>query len=155
MNSSASDLVRRNTRQHATLLIVEDEPDQRLIVDYALKQTLDSVELVWAGNEIEALQHLDECIGQMLPLPRLVLLDLYLPRVQQGWYFLEQIRSHSWQRHMPVIAFSNSQAPADIIKAYDLGANSYITKPATADQWLDYFRAMRIYWWETVTLPLS
>ena len=102
---------------------------------------------------MEAIEYIDACEAQEQPLPRLVLLDLYLPNREQAWVFLQTIQSRSWQRTMSVVAISRSGEPADVNMAYDLGASSYIIKPMDLDGWFEYFNVLRTYWWHTATLP--
>lgn len=152
MPSSTTNTSQRN-RRPASLLIVEDNADERLIIGQALNQTLTDITPVWASNEVEAIQYLETCVDFYQPLPRLVLLDIYLPDRQQGWAFLQTVKDRSWQRSMPVVALSRSSELADIHTAYDLGASSYIIKPTSLEQWLEYLNVVRTYWWDTATLP--
>ncbi len=134
-------------------MIIEDKPDEWAIIEQAIKRTWGDISPIWATDETEALRYLDACALEQRPLPRLVLLDLYLPQRQQGWQFLEEIRARAWQRYMSVVVLSRSTEPTDVSTSYDLGANSYIAKPADFEGWFEYFSALRSYWLETVTLP--
>ncbi|MGF7214769.1 DNA-binding response OmpR family regulator [Spirosoma lacussanchae] len=153
MHSSLSDASRRNLHR-ASLIIIEDNPDERVIIRRAAEQTLEDISLIWANTADDALRYLDQCDGQVRLLPKLVLLDLYLPDAEQGWQFLTQLKDRSWKRSLPIVVLSRSSSPADVIQAYDLGANSYIIKPGSLEAWHDYFSSLRLYWWETVTLPV-
>lgn len=141
--------------RRVNLLIVEDNPDEQFIIGQALKRTLTDVTPVWANDEITALDYLEQCVNEVRSLPRLVLLDLYLPDRAQGWRFLETIRQRGWQRLMPVVVVSHSSASFDILTAYDLGASSYITKPVGIEGWVEHFTVLQTYWWHTATLPVK
>ena len=141
--------------RRVSLLIVEDNPDERLIIEQTLSQVLTDVTVVWANDETVALDYLEQCVNEARALPRLVLLDIYLPAREQGWRFLQTVRDQGWQGVMPVIALRHSNESADILTAYDLGASSYITKPVDIEGWLNYFTILRTYWWHTATLPVK
>lgn len=112
------------------------------------------VAVVWANTASQALSHLDECIAAGQPLPKLMLLDLYLPDAEQAWQLLQTLRQpgspYGW---MPVVLISHSDQREDINNFYAFGGTSYIVKPDTYEQWVSYFETVRLYWWETVTLP--
>lgn len=137
----------------ARILIIEDNRDQQVLIRYALQQSIAEVQPICVESADEAIAYLDACVEKQLDLPRLVLLDLYLPDVEQGWDLLRQLKEYPVQPGLPVVVLSVSDAKEDVQRCYDLGANSYIIKPLEYEQWLAYFQTMRQYWWETVTLP--
>lgn len=137
----------------ARILIIDDNPDQQTLIRYALQQSIAEVQPICVESAEEAIAYLDACVEKRLDLPRLVLLDLYLPDAEQGWELLRQLKEYPSRQALPVVVLSVSNAEEDVQRCYDLGANSYITKPLEYEQWLDYFKTMRQYWWETVTLP--
>lgn len=152
MTSSAKPEAKRTEKQ-SSVLIVEDNPDQQVLIKYALQQCFSKVRPVCVDSAEQALTYLNDCIEKQEELPKLVLLDLYLPEAEQGWRLLQQIKNYPARQNMPVVVLSISNADEDIQRSYQLGANSYIAKPLEYEQWLTYFNAMRLYWWETVTLP--
>jgi CheY-like chemotaxis protein len=135
------------------ILVVEDNPDQQVLIRYALQQSIAEVQPICVDRADEAISYLDACVAKQLDLPNLVLLDLYLPDAEQGWELLRQLKEYPAQQRLPVVVLSMSNAEEDVQRSYDLGANSYIAKPLDYEQWLTYFHAMRQYWWETATLP--
>lgn len=136
------------------MLIIEDNPDHGLVITKAVRQCLPEVKLIMITTEEEALVCLDQYEAEEWELPRLILLDLYLPDRVNGWRVLERIKSGSPAlTKIPVVLLSHSTSRCDIAGAYDRGCSSYLVKPSGFDQWIAYFQTLRMYWWETVTLP--
>jgi CheY-like chemotaxis protein len=113
------------------VLHVEDEPSDRLIVSLAFQKAAPHVSLHAVVNGEEAIAYLS---GQGIyadrerhPMPRVVLLDLKLPR-KSGFEVLEWIRSRPELKTLPVLMLTSSQEPADLDRASALGANSYLVK---------------------------
>jgi len=88
------------------------------------------------------------------PLPVCVLLDIKLPTVS-GLELLTWIRKQPHLKRLPVIMFTSSLLPGDISQAYDLGANSYLLKPANLDALIDLVRTVELYWIRTNTPPTA
>ena len=151
-NFSYHDLPGR--KKDTRLLIIDDNPDHGVLIENAIRQSMPTVTPVFATNEEEALDYLDECCIDASKVPALILLDLYLPDRQSGWRMLEQIkRMSATLGKIPVVLISYSVCRADINEAYDRGCSSYLNKPEKLEDWLSYFQAVRTYWLETVTLP--
>jgi len=145
--------VRRNFRG-AKILLIEDNPDHQLLIRALLCSLMPGVELLTAATLEEALTQLEGCIDRHSPLPRLILLDIYLPKPEAGWILLRHLKEPTSPfRLIPVTLLSQSDKSADIQTAYQLGANSYIVKPVDYPQWQAYFESLRDYWLHTVTLP--
>ena len=144
----------RSRPKQSHLLVVEDNPDNWELIQAASRQAMPNVDVVWATTADRALVHLNECVAQHEPLPKLMLLDLYLPDAEQSWQLLQTLKQpqspYVW---MPVVLISHSDHRRDINDFYQFGGTSYIVKPATYEQWVSYFETVRLYWWETVTLP--
>jgi len=86
------------------------------------------------------------------PRPDLVLLDLNLPKLD-GRQVLQQIRKDEGLHNLPVVVLTTSEQEGDVIRSYDLGCNSYITKPVGIEAFMRSLRELGIYWFELVTLP--
>ena len=86
------------------------------------------------------------------PLPGLILLDLNMPR-KDGREALREIKSSPHLKKIPVIILTTSKAEEDIIRTYDLGVNSFITKPVTFNGMVNVMQAIGKYWLEIVELP--
>lgn len=141
--------------RRASVLLVEDSPDQQTLISHILRWTLPELRPVWASDADEALAYLGECEANHLPLPRLMLLDLYLPTREQGWALLQRLKQSQPFARMPVVMLSRSVDAEDIKTSYDLGATSYIAKPSTLDEWNAYFQSIRHYWFNIITLPAA
>jgi len=86
------------------------------------------------------------------PKPGLILLDLNMP-VMDGREALQHIKADADLRRIPIIVLTTSKAEEDIYRTYDLGANSYITKPVTFDKLVDVIKILAAYWFSIVELP--
>lgn len=144
----------RDNFRNARLLIIDDNADHRFLIQKALQQSMPEVNVTLVANEDEAMAYLNQCQAGDREIPRLVLLDLYLPDRQSGWRLLDYIRDSSTAiSKIPVVLFSNSDHRDDVTGSYQRGCSSYVVKPTLVSEWQLYFDLIRSYWWETVTLP--
>lgn len=90
--------------------------------------------------------------GRTAPLPDLILLDFKMPR-KDGREALKEIKADPQLRRIPVVVLSTSTVDDDIAFSYDMGVNSFITKPATFRQWVKIIKVLSKYWFEIVELP--
>ncbi len=137
------------------ILIAEDDPDDRMLaIDAAREGQLASqVEFVEDGERLlEYLHSIGAKPGSDKPMPRLILLDLNMPKMD-GREALRAIKSDPALRRIPVIVFTTSSAEEDIATSYDLGVNSFIIKPASFERLVDVMRSIKSYWIDTVALP--
>ena len=125
------------------ILLVEDNPNDVELALYAFRKKglADCVHVVRDGAE--ALDFLAHCGAGALP--RLVLLDLKLPRFD-GLETLRKIKTGAHTRFLPVVVLTSSLQECDIESAYRLGANSYIVKPIDFDQFIEVAGILGIYW---------
>lgn len=135
--------------ENKVILLVEDNPRDEALTLRALKKSNILNEVVVARDGVEALDYLFGTGAyegrQVRELPQLVLLDLKLPKVD-GLQVLKQIRESKPTRRLPVVIFTSSSEEEDLIKSYDLGANSYVRKPVDFDQFLEATRQLGLYW---------
>lgn len=139
--------------QTVDILLVEDNPgDVRLTIE-AMKEGGLTNRVVAVSDGDEAIQYLT---GQGkfagAPRPDLILLDLNLPR-RDGREVLAEIKQHADLKRIPVIVLTTSQAETDILKAYNLHANCYVTKPVDLDRFWTVIRAIQDFWLNTARLP--
>ncbi len=154
MNLPTTNKTLRDNLKNAKLLIIEDNADHCTIINHVIQRCLPEVKVVMLSTEEAALAYLDQCRHEENELPKLILLDLYLPDRQNGWRLLERIKTVlAAKGSIPVIVLSKSMDQADITEAYQRGCSSYVVKPSLASEWQTYFDWLRTYWWETVTLP--
>ncbi|CAN5384659.1 response regulator [soil metagenome] len=145
--------LRHNTKQ-VKVLVIEDSADHSVLMKSALHQCIPEVNPVFVDNPGEALELLNEWSTQEWELPKLIFQDLYLPSREDGWHLLQQIKTMSPScNRVPVVMLSSSDNRADIVDAYIRGVASYLVKPTDFADWLTYFKELRTYWIDTVTLP--
>ena len=137
----------------AEILLVDDNPaDLDLTID-ALAQSPWRIHVSTVSDGAEAMAYLyregkySEAIR-----PHLVLLDLNLPR-KDGRAVLADMKSKPALRRIPVVIFSTSQARKDIESSYELGANSYVSKPPTLSQWISAVKVLNEFWIGCACLP--
>ena len=132
-----------------TILLVEDNADDEELTIRALKKNNVMNNLVIARDGVEALDFLfgsGAYAGRdTTVLPGLVLLDLKLPKID-GLEVLRRIRAAERTRRMPVTVLTSSKEEQDVIRSYDLGANSYIRKPVDFNQFTEAVRQLGLYW---------
>ena len=142
-----------NGNQAIVILLVEDNPgDTRLVLEAMREAKLDNyIHVVEDG--VEAMQFLrhEGRFGDA-PRPDLVLLDLNLPK-KDGRAVLAEVKADPVLRRIPVVVLTTSQAEEDVLRAYDLHANCYITKPVDMEQFMKVVAQIDDFWVRVVTLP--
>lgn len=132
--------------QPKVILLVEDNPDDVRLTRRALKVNGITNELVVANDGAAALDYLATAAASRDGvLPTVTLLDLDLPKID-GLEFLRRVRADAGLRRLPIVVLTSSSEAQDVIKSYDLGANSYIQKPVDFEQFTAAVRQMGIYW---------
>jgi len=131
------------------ILLVEDNPDDAELTRIALDEAHVTNQLIIVRDGQEALDWLF-CAGTHVGrepclVPSLVLLDLKLPKIS-GLEVLQQLRSDDRTRRLPVVILTSSKEEQDVIRGYNLGANSYIQKPVDYSQFLEAIRQLGVYW---------
>lgn len=134
------------------LLIEDNAGDARLAME-ALREAKVHNNLSWVTDGVDALAFLRrEGKHAKAPRPDLVLLDLNLPR-KDGREVLAAVKADEKLRRIPVVVLTTSQAEEDILKAYHLNANCYITKPVDLDQFMKVIKTIKEFWLTIVRLP--
>ena len=134
------------------ILLVEDSPDDVEITRRALSRGQVKNHLLVARDGEEALEILYARRDADGALPGLILLDLNLPRVD-GREVLEKIKSDPKLRRIPVIALTSSTREEDVLRTYDLGVNTFISKPVKFEDFIRVIATIRDYWILIATLP--
>lgn len=141
-----------------TILMADDDEDDRLLTQDALKESRVLNNLYCVEDGVELLHFLRR-EGQYAdkethPRPSLILLDLNMPRMD-GREALQQIKADPLLKSIPVVILTTSKQEEDMVKGYDLGAASYITKPVDFDGLVALMKAIGNYWVEFVELPTN
>lgn len=141
-----------------TLLVVEDDPGDRVLVQEALAESrlADGLYFVEDGEELMDYLHRRGRYADLAAAPRpgLILLDLNMPR-KNGREALREIKADAELRRIPVVVLTTSKAEADICRSYDLGASSFVVKPVSFEGFVEVMQTLVRYWFETVELPLD
>lgn len=131
------------------ILLVEDNARDEALTLRALRKNNLVNDVVVTRDGVEALDFLfgtgafaDRDLSES---PQVVLLDLKLPKID-GLQVLQRIRSDERTRRLPVVVFTSSSEEEDMIKSYDLGANSYVRKPVDFEQFLEATKQLGLYW---------
>ncbi|MGI0484192.1 response regulator [Pantanalinema rosaneae CENA516] len=143
----------RNVARPIEILLVEDNPGDIRLTQEVLKEGKIHNHLNVVEDGEKAIAFLQRTAPyDQAPHPDLVLLDLNLPR-RNGLEVLQIIKSNPLLKHIPVIVFTTSQAEEDIISAYSLYANCYITKPIDLGQFINSVKSIENFWLTIVKLP--
>jgi len=139
-----------------SILMADDDPDDRLLLEDALEEVRLDNQFAFVKDGVELMDYLhrqgDYSHLQGTPLPGLILLDLNMPR-KDGRQALKEIKADSDLRRIPIVILTTSKAEEDILRTYDLGANSFIVKPVTFDKLVAIVRQLTNYWFKIVRLP--
>ena len=131
------------------ILLVEDNPDDVALTERALKKSHIFNKLVVARDGVEALDYLfgtgNRANKDLNTTPDIILLDINLPKID-GLEVLKRIRADKSTKLLPVVILTSSKEDKDLIKAYGLGANSYIRKPVSFTQFVEVIQQLGLYW---------
>jgi CheY-like chemotaxis protein len=139
-----------------TILLADDDPDDRKLTHDAFMENR-------LANEFNMVEDGEELMDYLRrrgkyanlrddPLPGLILLDLNMPR-KDGREALKEIKADPELRRIPIVVLTTSKAEEDILRSYDLGVNSYVTKPVTFKSLVELIKVLGRYWFEVVELP--
>ncbi|HUP26199.1 MAG TPA: response regulator [Candidatus Limnocylindrales bacterium] len=136
------------------ILLVEDNPGDVVLIKEALSdaKVRNNLHVVMDGVAAMDFLHGNKGINPDEIRPGLILLDLNLPK-KDGREVLKEVKGDSSLKSIPIVVMTTSQAEADIIKAYELQANCYITKPVDFDQLMKVVKSIESFWLHLVQLP--
>ena len=138
------------------ILMAEDDADDRLLVKEAFEESHLVNDLYFAKDGVELLDYLRHqgmyADQRKFPNPDLILLDLNMPR-KDGREALKEIKADPAFRRIPVVVLTTSKAEEDIVRSYDIGASSYISKPVTFEALVNIIKGLGEYWVQIVKLP--
>lgn len=139
-----------------TILVADDDADDRLMIRDAFHENRLANDLRFVTDGEELLDYLRQrgkfADRASAPRPGLILLDLNMPK-KDGREALKEIKSDPALRGIPIVVLTTSKAEEDINRTYNLGVNSFITKPVTFDSLVVITRELGRYWFEIVELP--
>jgi CheY-like chemotaxis protein len=140
------------------ILMADDDEDDRLLAEEAFKESRIRNDLRFVNDGENLMDYLykrgDYSKPGSAPRPGLILLDLNMPK-KDGREALEEIKAHNSFRHIPVVILTTSRDEADILRSYNVGANSFIVKPVTFESLVEVIKLIGRYWFEIVELPLT
>ena len=149
---------RADGRPDVLILMADDDPDDRMLTRDAFVECHVANELFFVEDGEDLMDYLKRrnkyAAAHAAPRPGLILLDLNMPR-KNGREALKEIKNDPDLCRIPVVVLTTSQAEEDVVRSYQLGANSYITKPVTFDGLVDVMQSLKHYWLETVAVPME
>ncbi len=136
------------------ILIAEDDADDRFLLKTAFEENGFNDTLCFVENGVEALEYLYKQNAEgNHSFPRFILLDLNMPK-KDGREVLKELKQHPQLKKIPVVIFSTTNNEQEMKRCYELGANSYITKPNSFESLLKTVAALRSYWMQTSSIPV-
>ncbi len=140
----------------AVILLAEDDPGDQELTRRALQEGVLDTELHVVSDGEEAMdyllhrgRHTDRACS---PRPHLILLDLNMPKLD-GRQVLAQLQGHPDLKRIPVVVLTTSKQEEDVLRSYDLGCNSFISKPVDVEEFIRCIHSLGMYWFEIVALP--
>ena len=146
---TTGDLMTEDDSQPISVLLVEDDPGDVVLIEEAFEHNKVRNRLKIVGDGVEAMEYLR---ADGSARPDLVLLDLNLPR-KDGREVLAEIKSDPALRSIPVVVLTTSKAEEDILRSYDLHANAYVTKPVDFNRFIEVVRQIDEFFVTVVKLP--
>lgn len=147
----------KGRRTVVTILMADDDEDDCMLAQEALIESRLANDLHFVRDGEQLMDYLyrrgEYAHRDVAPRPGLILLDLNMPK-KDGREALKQIKADPELRQIPIVILTTSKAEADIHRSYDLGANSFITKPVTFSGLVEVMKTIGKYWFEIVELPL-
>ena len=146
----------RSINKPTTILLVDDDLGDCELTKRALKSAGPNVVLMHVSNGEEAMAYLlasvEEPASADRPHPDIVLLDINMPKLG-GKGVMRELRANPKLRGLPVVALTTSNDSKDVQDMYDLGVNSYITKPSAMEQFKESLTSLLNFWFQTASLP--
>jgi two-component system response regulator len=135
--------------ENKIILLVEDNPDDVLLTMRALKKANIANEVVVARDGVEALDYFKGAgvfagRGAVI-MPEVALLDLKLPRIS-GMEVLKHLRANNQTKLLPIVVLTSSKEDRDLIASYELGANSFVSKPVDFLRFAEAVQQLGLYW---------
>ena len=145
-----------NEKENLSVLLVEDNEDDVLIAQRAFREfkVINEVQVARDGQEaLDMLAGAGRYSDKKPFRPALILLDITLP-LMDGMTVLKRLKADTALRGIPVVMLTTSSRHEDIVRSYENGAASYITKPAALEEFLELARRFEMYWATVSKLPV-
>lgn len=127
------------------ILLVEDDDLDAETVAQAFEKNKFMHEVYRAVDGMDALEQLTSATHKKILVPDIILLDINMPKMD-GIEFLEHLRSHQKLKHLPVFVLTTSDAPEDILSAYQANVAGYIRKPVRFSEFMEAMKVLNGYW---------
>jgi two-component system, response regulator len=137
-----------NQFHHVEILYAEDNPADAELTIRTLKSKHIANNIVWVKDGVEALDFLHSrgsYSGRKADKPKLILLDIKMPKVD-GIEVLKELKSDERLKTIPVVIMTSSHEEADLVRSYQLGANSYVVKPMDFNKFAEIVEEIGLYW---------
>jgi CheY-like chemotaxis protein len=143
-----------NEMGNVFILVAEDDADDRFLIQTAFDEKGYQDKIHFVENGVELLSFLDSMAGRLeeADFPGFILLDLNMPK-KDGREVLKELKQHHLYKRIPVVIFTTTNNEAEIKRCYELGANTYVVKPANFDMLLSVLSDIRNYWLQTASIP--
>lgn len=128
-----------------SVLLVEDDPSAVELAQRAAAECCPEINLTVVAGGDAVLDWLNDRIANNEQIPHVILMDLKLPKLD-GLAVLRKLRSHVATRDIPIVVFSAEYTQADVVMSYQVGANSFVAKPADLEQFAKFFHEQLAYW---------
>lgn len=133
------------------VLAIDDDDDDQILFQHWLRRTVDAPAVQLMSSAVDAVKHLETLAGNSAELPHVIFCDVKMPGLD-GFGFLEWLRNSAF-KHIPVVMRSASPMEADIARAYELGANSYVVKRVGLRANEERFSEVVRYWRDLAAVP--
>ena len=144
-------------REAVTVLLADDDPDDRMLVEEAFGEIDSSYDLRFVDDGEELMDYLrreGRFTEEAAPKPALILLDLNMPK-KDGREAACEIKADPALRRIPIVVLTTSTSEEDVLHTYGVGVNSFVSKPVTFEGMLALAREVSTFWIETIDLPPS
>lgn len=134
-----------------TVLLLDDDNDDRYLIRTAMRDSEINMNLIEFSDAHEAWAYLARCSDEM---PKLIVLDLNMPELN-GFEFLKLLRSSTKTKLTPVVVYTTSTDNSDLMRSYELGANSFVVKPLGYQDIQRVFKQISEFWLNTALAPAN
>jgi DNA-binding response OmpR family regulator len=133
-------------QENETILLVEDDEAEVLLIQQAVASCPEELHLAVARDAGEALEWLTDTVERGYAMPRMILLDLKLPKLA-GLAVLRTLRMETRLQDVPIVVFSEVHEPSDVVLSYQIGANSFVKRPANIAEFTQLLRELAGLGW--------